>query len=83
MSHPYHAVLPVSLATALTAAGNGMMATFVPVGLDMAGADQNAVGTVVTAYALACCSAASSRALLIAIIGGPVVPAFTRNRLKA
>jgi MFS family permease len=52
MSHPYHAVLPVILATALTAAGNGMMATFVPVRLDMAGADQNAVGTVVTAYAL-------------------------------
>jgi len=48
----YFFVIPVIFATALTAAGNGMMATFVPIRLDLAGAGDNAVGFVVTAYAL-------------------------------
>ncbi len=50
--HAYFYVIPVIFATALTAMGNGMMATFVPIRLDMAGAGENAVGSVVTAYAL-------------------------------
>ncbi|MDZ7748727.1 MAG: MFS transporter [Halofilum sp. (in: g-proteobacteria)] len=48
----YLAVASVIIATAFTAAGNGMMATFVPVRLDLAGIGQDAVGLVVTAYAV-------------------------------
>lgn len=49
---PYLAVASVIVATAFTAAGNGMMATFVPVRLDLEGISQDAVGIVVTAYAV-------------------------------
>ncbi len=45
-------IATVIVATALTAAGNGMMATFVPIRLDLAGSSQDAVGVVVTAYAV-------------------------------
>lgn len=48
---PYLSVASVIIATAFTAAGNGMMATFVPVRLDLEGTPQDAVGVVVTAYA--------------------------------
>lgn len=47
----YLSVAGVIIATAFTAAGNGMMATFVPVRLDLAGVGPDAVGLVVTAYA--------------------------------
>jgi MFS family permease len=50
--NPYLSVVSVILSAALTALGNGMMATFVPVRLDLAGAGQEAVGLVVTAYAV-------------------------------
>lgn len=49
---PYLAVASVIVATAFTAAGNGMMATFVPVRLDLEGIGQDAIGVVVTAYAV-------------------------------
>ncbi len=45
-------IATVIVATAFTAAGNGMMATFVPIRLDLAGSSQDAVGVVVTAYAI-------------------------------
>jgi MFS family permease len=45
-------IATVIVATAFTAAGNGMMATFVPIRLDLAGSSQDAVGVVVTAYAV-------------------------------
>ena len=48
----YLSVATVILATAFTAAGNGMMATFVPIRLDLAGTGSDAVGVVVTAYAI-------------------------------
>jgi len=48
---PYLSVASVIIATAFTAAGNGMMATFVPVRLDLEGIGSDAVGLVVTAYA--------------------------------
>lgn len=48
---PYLSVASVIIVTAFTAAGNGMMATFVPVRLDLVGIGQDAVGLVVTAYA--------------------------------
>ena len=48
----YLSVATVIRATTFTAAGNGMMATFVPIRLDLAGASQDAVGVVVTAYAI-------------------------------
>lgn len=48
----YLSVAGVIVATAFTAAGNGMMSTFVPVRLDLAGIGQDAVGMVVTAYAV-------------------------------
>lgn len=48
---PYLSVASVIIATAFTAAGNGMMSTFVPVRLDLEGVSQDAVGLVVTAYA--------------------------------
>lgn len=47
----YLSVGSVIVATAFAAVGNGMMATYVPVRLDIAGIDQDAVGVVVTAYA--------------------------------
>ena len=45
-------IATVIVATAFTAAGNGMMATFVPIRLDLVGSSQDAVGVVVTAYAV-------------------------------
>lgn len=48
---PYLSVASVIIATAFTAAGNGMMATFVPVRLDLEGIPSEAVGIIVTAYA--------------------------------
>lgn len=48
---PYLSVASVIIAAAFTAAGNGMMATFVPVRLDLEGIGPDAVGLVVTAYA--------------------------------
>jgi len=48
---PYLSVASVIIATAFTAAGNGMMSTFVPVRLDLEGVSPDAVGLVVTAYA--------------------------------
>ena len=50
--NPYLSVASVILATALTALGNGMMATFVPVRLNAEGVGQDQVGMVVTAYAV-------------------------------
>jgi MFS family permease len=52
MVRGYLAIATVILAAALTAVGNGMMATFVPVRLDLAGIGPDAVGLVVTAYAV-------------------------------
>ncbi len=71
----YLAIATVILAAALTAAGNGMMATFVPVRLDIAGIGPDAVGLVVTAYAVGM--------LLGCVLSGPVLRAVGHIRAYA
>ena len=71
----YLAIATVILAAALTAAGNGMMATFVPVRLDLAGVEADAVGLVVTAYALGM--------LLGCLLSGPFLRAVGHIRAFA
>ncbi|MCR9219310.1 MAG: MFS transporter [Alphaproteobacteria bacterium] len=50
-ARPYVQVAGLTAAMTLIALGNGLMATFVPIRLDAAGADARAVGAVVTIYA--------------------------------